>query len=164
MSTSQASPGLSIPPGLIGSAATYVRSYMSRYDGSHDFAHIQRVVRLARYIHSQEQPSGADLGVVTLAALLHDIGDKKYITEGEDPTRIVRDVLVKLEAGPELAERVQKLCLGVSYSGEIKDPAGVRRLVGEYPERESLPRLALRTSPFFSCNFRKTILLSLPIF
>ena len=151
---------LSVPSSLIGPAAAFVRDYMSRYDGSHDFGHIRRVVRLARHIHSQEhQRAGADLGVVILAALLHDVGDKKYVSEGEDPTCMVRDVLAgKLGAEPALAERVQKICLGVSYSSEAKDPEGTERLVQEYPECKALPSL------FILCPLLFMILLYFFIF
>ena len=123
---------------LIPDVTAYVQTYMSNYDPSHDFSHIQRVVRLAQELCSAEPAVGAPLDptVVHLAALLHDVGDKKYLREGDDPTTMVRDVLLRLGAEQELAARVQAICLGVSYSSEVADPARVTALIARYPERE----------------------------
>lgn len=122
---------------LIPRVTEYARAYMANYDGSHDFNHIRRVVRLAQRIYASERALGtsdADHAVVTLCALLHDVGDKKYLREGESAESMVRDVLLGFGADPELAERVQAICLGVSYSSEIKDPAKVQRLIAVHPE------------------------------
>jgi uncharacterized protein len=55
-------------------------------DPAHDFSHILRVYRNARIIGEEE---GADMRVLLLAALLHDVGsEKKHTTkqgESEDP-------------------------------------------------------------------------------
>lgn len=110
----------------------YVKEYMSHYDGSHDFNHILRVVSLARRI--QPTLPNTSLPLVTLCALLHDVGDKKYLKPGEDSSTLIRDKLISLSASPTLADAAQTICLGVSYSSEIKDPARVQQLVREYPE------------------------------
>jgi HD superfamily phosphodiesterase len=65
---------------LVQAITTYVQSYMQNYDASHDWSHIQRVLGLARYIYSKsENQAELDLRVIHLAALLHDVGDKKYV-------------------------------------------------------------------------------------
>lgn len=117
---------------LIGKVTEYVKEYMSHYDGSHDFHHIERVLNLAHTI--QASTPNTDRDTVTLSALLHDVGDKKYLKPGEDSSRVVHDVLVSFGASPELAEKVQAICLGVSYSSEIKNPAKVLELIKQYPE------------------------------
>lgn len=121
--------------GLIASVTKYVEAYMANYDGSHDFNHIQRVLGLAKYIHSHaDNASERDPQVVILSTLLHDVGDKKYLKPGEDASSLVNDLLVSYGAPEELAKRVQAVCLGVSYSSEIKDPARVQELIKLYPE------------------------------
>ncbi|KAH7026228.1 uncharacterized protein B0I36DRAFT_365822 [Microdochium trichocladiopsis] len=123
---------------LVSSVTDYVKEYMAKYDGSHDYHHIERVVGLARHIQASSAPDSpagkSDLHVVTLSALLHDVGDKKYLKAGEDHTTMVAHLLVSLGADETLADRVQTICLGVSYSSEIKDPERVRKLVLEHPE------------------------------
>ncbi|KAJ3463101.1 hypothetical protein MRS44_007887 [Fusarium solani] len=117
---------------LVGKVTAYVEKYMSNYDASHDFNHIQRVLRLS--LHIQSVTPEADRSLVTLAALLHDVGDKKYLRPGEDASRMISTLLVSFGAPAALADTVQAICLGVSYSSEVKDPARTRALVEKYPE------------------------------
>ncbi|KAI1433264.1 hydrolase [Xylaria sp. CBS 124048] len=127
-----ASPNSAVMESLIAEVTGYVKDYMANYDASHDFNHIRRVVHLARHI--QASTPGTSRDVVILAALLHDVGDKKYLKPGEDGARLVHDVLTSLGAPAGLASKVQAICHGVSYSSEVKDPARVVELIKEYPE------------------------------
>ncbi|KAI8960960.1 hypothetical protein F5Y11DRAFT_245468 [Daldinia sp. FL1419] len=127
--------GNSVEKGLVSSVTEYVRSYMANYDGSHDFNHIERVVGLAKYLHEHSAGTATrDSQVVILSALLHDVGDKKYLKPGEDASTLVYELLLSKGAAEKLAKRVQIICLGVSYSSEIKDPARVQDLIKSYPE------------------------------
>ncbi|KAI2469506.1 hypothetical protein F4781DRAFT_218743 [Annulohypoxylon bovei var. microspora] len=125
----------SVDESLVSSVTEYVKTYMSNYDGSHDFNHIERVVGLAKHIHTQSPGTPPrDHQVVILSALLHDVGDKKYLKSGEDASTLVYELLLSLGAEEQLAKRVQTICLGVSYSSEIKNPARVQELIKSYPE------------------------------
>ena len=70
---------------LFTTMAGFVTSCMSRHDPSHNPAHVYRVVTLARKIFASEQQSSSTLQydpyIIDLAALLHDIGDRKYSTQ-----------------------------------------------------------------------------------
>lgn len=118
--------------GLMARVTDYVRDYMSHYDGSHDFHHIERVLRLA--LHIQARTPSTSRPLVALCALLHDVGDSKYLRPGEDASRLVSDVLLSLGADAQLAETVQAICLGVSYSAEVRDPAAAAAGLAAYPE------------------------------
>ena len=136
------------PQLLISKVRAYVEDYMSLFDGSHDFSHIRRVLGLSHLLFSQitkgtatrDQSSSEttkpklDLTVITLSALLHDVGDKKYLKEGQDDKSLVRDLLIDFGADKELAMKVQAICLGVSYSSEILDLSRVKGLIEEHPE------------------------------
>ncbi|KAH6713825.1 hypothetical protein DL95DRAFT_389851 [Leptodontidium sp. 2 PMI_412] len=129
---------------LIEKVRDYVEIYMNKLDGSHDFNHIKRVVGLALLISSSITASTAtnsttsapslDPTVITLGAMLHDVGDRKYLQEGQDPATQVRDLLLDFGATPSLAEKVQTICLGVSWNSEMKDPSRVMKLIAQYPE------------------------------
>ena len=156
---SPSTPAKPVAEDLIQKVTAYVRTYMSNYDPSHDYNHIRRVSSLAQQLHaaetsgsdpdSQSPAPALDPAVVRLAALLHDVGDKKYLREGEDAATMVRDVLLGFGAGEELAARVQAICLGVSYSSEVRDPGRVKELIELYPERELplRPRPPMHTPP-----------------
>jgi uncharacterized protein len=126
---------------LIRKVTVYVEKYMNNFDGSHDFNHIKRVLGQSRQIIAEIENTRPvesetthtnpklDPTVVTLAALLHDVGDRKYLKEGEDGNTMVRDLLLSFGADEQLAEKVQIICLGVAYSSEIKDRGYVERLI-----------------------------------
>ncbi|KAF4303843.1 putative hd domain containing protein [Botryosphaeria dothidea] len=122
---------------LVESVRMYVEKYMSRYDGSHDFDHIRRVLGLAKYILAETQeddPEDIDETAVYLAALLHDVGDHKYLQPGEDSEKQIMTVLLERGASAALASKVHTIAKNVSYTNEIKDPMKVREVLLEHPE------------------------------
>lgn len=125
---------------LIQSVSSYVEEYMSHYDPSHDYNHIQRVHRLALLILEKESQSEAaarpqyNQTLLTLGALLHDVGDRKYLLPGQDSTTLVRDVLLERGCPADLADKVQDLVLHVSFSSEKKDPQKVLDKIAAIPE------------------------------
>jgi len=123
---------------LIPQVSQFVEKYMGKYDGSHDFNHIRRVVGLAHLIYNEMKEEifdvELDLHVITLAALLHDVGDKKYLEPGQDANTLVLATLLGFGAPEDLAIKVQRIVLGVSYSSEIKDLDQVKALILKYPE------------------------------
>ncbi|KAL9714009.1 hypothetical protein Ac2012v2_002316 [Leucoagaricus gongylophorus] len=66
----------------IAAAERLMVETMARYDPSHDKYHVERVRETALAI-ARSLPETPDLLVVELAALLHDILDKKYVSEKE---------------------------------------------------------------------------------
>lgn len=115
---------------------------MSHYDASHDYNHIKRVLNLAHLILRKERDTATSIppsapyrdALVTLGALLHDVGDKKYLEPGQDSTTLVRDLLLARGADPSLAQTVQDLVLHVSFSTETKNPQAVRDTIAKCPE------------------------------
>lgn len=119
----------------MASVREYVKEYMSQYDASHDFKHIERVLGLAlKILHEERTHAHYDESIVTLGALLHDVGDKKYLQPGQDATTLVRDVLLERGAPALLADKVQDLALHVSFSTEKKDPEKTLEKIAAIPE------------------------------
>jgi uncharacterized protein len=139
---------------IIGAATNFVQQHMSAFDASHDYNHVTRVLALAKVILRDEnsslpRPSIAPRGdendwepipsiglsepIVVLGALLHDVNDSKYFNQFEGPVRLA-DLLQRWGADNQLALRVERLCEGVSYSTEMRDPHLVRNLIQEIPE------------------------------
>jgi uncharacterized protein len=94
---------------IIAKTRDYVQEKLQGESSGHDWWHIHRVHRLARLIAEQES---ADLEVVELAALLHDIADWKF-HDGD------------LEIGPKIASQ-WLTSLGVSEP-TIKHVANIIR-------------------------------------
>lgn len=134
---------------LYSAMSAFVDKCMSDHDPSHNPAHVHRVVNLATTILKAEQAlipeQHYDATVIKLAALLHDIGDRKYLpnlasttgseTEAVDPITMVQAALLKHGAPPDLAQRVQIIVSHVSYTTECKDRAKIQFLInGDFPE------------------------------
>ncbi|KAJ5678508.1 uncharacterized protein N7477_004141 [Penicillium maclennaniae] len=134
---------------LYRSMCIFVDSCMSGHDPSHNPAHVHRVVNVALAILQAEQAlhpeKQLNTAVVKLAALMHDIGDRKYLhslssvidsnVESLDPETMVEVALIKNGAPADLASKVQTIVSHVSYTTECKDPSVIRRLIDEgYPE------------------------------
>lgn len=62
-------------PTIIDTAVAFVQQELAGAEGGHDWWHIYRVWRQARQIAAEER---ANMLVVELAALLHDIADPKF--------------------------------------------------------------------------------------
>ncbi|GAH22747.1 unnamed protein product, partial [marine sediment metagenome] len=60
----------------------FVKETLSKDSTGHDWWHIHRVRNLAKRIALHED---ADIFIVELAALLHDIGDYKFFQETKKP-------------------------------------------------------------------------------
>ncbi|KAF2993185.1 hypothetical protein E8E13_001628 [Curvularia kusanoi] len=134
-------PLVPIPPSstaLFTAINTYVHTYMSAYDSSHDYNHILRVLSNANTLLNLElarSPSTTyDTTLLFLSALLHDVGDHKYLKPGEDPSTAAQTILLTHGASPSLASAVQTLVTHVSYSHETRNPAGVAAVLSQHPE------------------------------
>ena len=116
----------------------YVEEYMSRFDMSHDFKHILRVLALAKHILAEEIKANPwkkiQKQAVILAALLHDVGDSKYAQPGENSEHLIQDLLQKNGCPPRFVAKVALIVQHVSYSSEIKRPQLVKAILGAHPE------------------------------
>lgn len=112
----------------------------SRFDASHDFDHVKRVVSNALTILRKEEddrksrplPALNPLHVI-LGALLHDVEDKKYITT-DDTESPMKRAIVDAGMTEDYAEQMQLLVAGVSYSSEVKNPQHVKDVIKLMPE------------------------------
>jgi uncharacterized protein len=88
---------------------------MSGEGTGHDWFHVERVRRIALAIGREE---GADLVVVNLAALLHDVADWKF-TGGDEKaaSRATREWLTVQGAPSQLIEHVESIVAGLSFKG-----------------------------------------------
>lgn len=126
---------------LIAATKEFVKSYMSKYDSSHDYQHIERVLAQSLAILHATQASSPethhDENLVILLALLHDVGDKKYspvTATASGTTGPAKDFLLSAGASSDLASLLQNLINNVSYSHEQANPRQVAELVKQYPE------------------------------
>jgi len=100
----------------------YVKTKLAGEGTGHDWWHIYRVRQNAIHIGQQE---GADLFIVELAALLHDIADWKF-NDGSDEIgpQLARELLEKLSVEENIISHVCQIVKDISFKG-----AGVANLI-----------------------------------
>lgn len=91
-----------------------VRHEMAKHDAAHDFFHIERVDRMAVYLCRRE---GGDVTVIRLAALVHDIGDRKAHASEEAGLQATLKLLRSCDLPDDLIERVADIAHRVSFKG-----------------------------------------------
>lgn len=100
---------------IIHATVDYVRQKLEGESSGHDWWHVCRVWQLAKTLAQHE---GADLFVVELAALLHDIADWKF--HGGDESvgpRVAGQWLQKLLVDQAIIEHVCQIIKDISFKG-----------------------------------------------
>jgi uncharacterized protein len=101
---------------VIAKTISFVREVHAAAEGGHDWYHIERVWKMARYIQSQE--GKGDLLTIELAALLHDISDPKFNGGDEEKgSQLAFHFLIKNQVDQALAEHIQLIIKYVSFKG-----------------------------------------------
>ncbi|KAM3512157.1 hypothetical protein MY11210_004221 [Beauveria gryllotalpidicola] len=115
--------------------ATSVQGHMAGFDASHDFNHVIRVVALAKSIMVAERDSKPtiDPAVVLLAALLHDVTDKKYTQDSDGDSKLTQ-ILEKAGVHGPLATAIVTVVNNVSYSTEMRHPNRISSVLSMHPE------------------------------
>jgi uncharacterized protein len=108
---------------IIQKTSDHVRGLLSGEGSGHDWFHIERVRRVALTIGREE---GADLFVVELAALLHDVADWKFAGGDQDAgPRAAHDWLTSLDVSPDVANHVCDVIAELSFKGAgVATPMG----------------------------------------
>lgn len=93
----------------------FVKIFFENFEGSHDWHHTERVCRLAKKIAETEK---ADMFIVELGALLHDVADYKFNNRDEEAgSQLVKEFLVSLEVESEIMDHIVKIVKNVSFRG-----------------------------------------------
>ncbi len=100
---------------IIQKTADFVKEQLSNAEGGHDWWHIYRVWQNAKTIASSET---ADLFVVELGALLHDIADSKF-HDGDEKKgpAIAREFLQNLKVDQDIVDHVVNIIQHISFKG-----------------------------------------------
>ncbi|MEK7526219.1 MAG: HD domain-containing protein [Patescibacteria group bacterium] len=100
---------------IIEKTRKYVEETLSGEGSGHDWWHVYRVWKTAQTIGEMEK---ADMFVVELAALLHDIADWKFNDGDEDAgARAARVWLESLEVESQIVDRVCEIIRTSSFKG-----------------------------------------------
>ncbi|WP_018931224.1 HD domain-containing protein [Gracilibacillus lacisalsi] len=91
-----------------------VRKQLLGEGSGHDWYHIERVTTTAKKLATEEN---ADLFVVTLAALLHDLADDKVVESEEKGLAAIQDWLVQHQVDQDVIEHILTIIKDMSFKG-----------------------------------------------
>ena len=116
------------PEQLIDKTDRFVRDILRKEGTGHDWWHVQRVRKLSLKIAEKEK---ADLFIVEMAALLHDIGDYKFFGGNEElGQKVTSRFLQTLFLSPEVTRKILDITGHISFmktlSNENSLPKEVR--------------------------------------
>ena len=106
---------------IIKDTIGFVKNILGKEGTGHDWWHIERVLYTARTIGVKEK---ANMFVVELAVLLHDIGDYKVIGKPEDDYSIAENYLKSKHVPQEYIEQIMCIIKNMSFHivGNSKSP------------------------------------------
>lgn len=101
---------------IIENAKEYVKLEMLKGDSGHDWSHVLRVNNTAKKIAKKEN---ANLFIVELSALFHDIADSKF-TNGDETIapKKIKDFLGSLKVDNETIDKVNYIVNHISFKKE----------------------------------------------
>ena len=104
---------------MIETTIAFVQEKLQGLEAGHDWFHIERVYKNALLIARDDQE--ADLLVVQLGALLHDIADSKFHNGDEElGPRIAREFMEQHQVESEVVDKVVKIIQHISFKGGVK--------------------------------------------
>ena len=104
---------------IIEHAINYVREKSEKEFSGHDYFHALRVFKMATHIAERE---GARLEIVKLAALLHDIDDRKISPETYEAQTNARRFLVSEGVNSENVELICRIIREISFGANDLAP------------------------------------------
>ena len=99
---------------MVNNALEYIKEIFSSDSSGHDYYHTVRVYRIATEIAKQEY---ADVNIVQLAALLHDVDDKKLSPETHATKKNAVDFMTANGVDVDIVNIVCKIIDEVSFAG-----------------------------------------------
>lgn len=94
-----------------------VQNKFINQEGSHDWFHIERVLKMSLYLHETE---GGNKEVIKLAALLHDISDHKYNGgDFEKGKEEAYEIIINEGGDKLLANKVADIIPQISFKGAL---------------------------------------------
>lgn len=94
----------------------FVKEKMYKEGSGHDWFHIERVCNMAKYLAQKES---ADMFIVEMTALLHDIDDWKFSDVYN--TTVTEEFLKSVEVSEEDSNRILNIIKTMSYKGGVVD-------------------------------------------
>ncbi len=101
---------------ILKNTIAFVKEKLNGEGTGHDWWHIERVLNNTKLICKTEK---ADMFIVSLAVLLHDVGDRKVINKEDDDYSIAENFLKKQKVDSGSIERIMFIIKNMSFSKNL---------------------------------------------
>lgn len=109
---------------IISQLADELRAEFANESTGHDWFHIERVWKNARYICEKE---GGNLFLTELAALLHDIADHKFVVNADEVAAMrITSILSKWNMDQEIISKVIDIVKHNSFKGGLENKMTIK--------------------------------------
>ncbi|WP_368503820.1 HD domain-containing protein [Alkalihalophilus sp. As8PL] len=105
--------------GIIEATTQWVREQLWNEHTGHDWHHIERVTKTAKALALKEH---ADLVVVTLSALVHDLADDKVVENEEDGLQAIKAWFSEKKLDKETIDHILSIITSMSFKGGNGEP------------------------------------------
>ena len=105
---------------IIENAIGYVKEKLEKEFSGHDYFHALRVYKMATCIAERE---GADLEIVQLAALLHDVDDRKISPDTYEDQTNAKSFLAREGVSAEASEWICRIIREISFGANDSAPS-----------------------------------------
>lgn len=114
---------------IIENTIKFVKNELKNAEGGHDWFHIERVFKNAILISKEEK---ADVFVISLSALLHDIADPKFY-DGDETIgpKKASEFLEKQEVSKAIKNHVINIIKHISYKNTFDTKSSSAQVIGE---------------------------------
>ena len=103
---------------IIDKTIQFVKNTLQGAEGGHDWFHIERVWRNAKQIAKTEN---ADLFIVELGALLHDIADAKFYDGDENiGSKMAREFLKSEHVDESVIRHIENIITNISFKNSLE--------------------------------------------
>lgn len=100
---------------MLEQTIAFVKETLRDAEGGHDWWHIYRVWKTAKHIAEGER---ADMFIVEMGALLHDIADSKFYDGDEEiGPRKSKEFLISIGLDEPSIEHIEKIVANISFKG-----------------------------------------------
>lgn len=103
---------------MIKNTKDFVKEKLYGEGSGHDWFHIERVYNLAKFIGEKEN---ADLFIVEMTALLHDIDDWKFSEGTETNTTVTENFLNSIDVSKDDINKIISIIKTMSFKGGVVD-------------------------------------------
>ncbi len=103
---------------MIEMTKDFVKQKLYGEGSGHDWFHIERVYNLAKFISEKEN---ADLFIVEMTALLHDIDDWKFSKGTDTNTTVTENFLTSINVSTDDINKIISIIKTMSFKGGVVD-------------------------------------------